>query len=228
MAFWGSKWNLHTVCWGAVGCEWGTTSVYFGITYICFIPSKLPVFAVEPQYRLFCQKYHLKDTYKIFKKIYISLKFEWGLKDQYWLSCERLPFEFFWLPVWWPLWNYLCKHADDHSVTTEACSSPHLTCQGLCAMTAWKLNRAICAVDWQNVKKFMYSCTHLLKYVVSEPSARVLWQQISSKGFIPKVLHQIFSNLICFFLLTAPLTTDLSNQTECHWGSDFVIAGGTR
>ena len=50
--YWGSKWNLHTVCWSAVGCEWGTTSVYFGITYVCFIPSRLPVFAVEPQYLL--------------------------------------------------------------------------------------------------------------------------------------------------------------------------------
>ena len=50
--YWGSKWNLHTVCWSAVGCEWGTASVYFGITYVCFIPSKLPVFAVEPQYLL--------------------------------------------------------------------------------------------------------------------------------------------------------------------------------
>ena len=48
--YWGSKWNLHTVCWSAVGCEWGTTSVYFGITYVCFIPSRRPVFAVEPQY----------------------------------------------------------------------------------------------------------------------------------------------------------------------------------
>ena len=48
--YWGSKWNLHTVCWSVVGCEWGTTSVYFGITYVCFIPSRLPVFAVEPQY----------------------------------------------------------------------------------------------------------------------------------------------------------------------------------
>ena len=47
----GSKWNLHTVCWGAVDCEWGTTSVYFGITYVCFIPSRIPVFAVEPRYR---------------------------------------------------------------------------------------------------------------------------------------------------------------------------------
>ena len=50
--YWGSNWNLHTVCWNAVGCEWGTTSVYFGITYVCFIPSRLPVFAVEPQYLL--------------------------------------------------------------------------------------------------------------------------------------------------------------------------------
>ena len=47
--YWGSKWNLHTDCWSAVGCEWGTTSVYFGITYVCFIPIRLPVFAVEPQ-----------------------------------------------------------------------------------------------------------------------------------------------------------------------------------
>ena len=47
--YWGSKWNLDTVCWSAVGCEWCTTSVYFGITYVCFIPSRLPVFTVEPQ-----------------------------------------------------------------------------------------------------------------------------------------------------------------------------------
>ena len=52
IGYWGSKWNLHTVCWSAVGCEWGTTSIYFGITYVCFIPSRLPVFAVEPQYLL--------------------------------------------------------------------------------------------------------------------------------------------------------------------------------
>ena len=81
--YWGSKWNLHTICWSAVGCEWGPTSVYFGISYVCFVPSRLPVFAVEPQYLLqdfyFCQKYHLKDTYKIFKKFHVGLKFEWGL-----------------------------------------------------------------------------------------------------------------------------------------------------
>ena len=50
--YWGSKWNLYTVCWSAVGYEWGTTSVYFGITYVCFIPTRLLVFAVELQYLL--------------------------------------------------------------------------------------------------------------------------------------------------------------------------------
>ena len=61
--YWGSKWNLHTVCWGEVDCERGTTSVYFGITYVCFIPSRLHVFAVEPQYQhryfLFSNKKHI-------------------------------------------------------------------------------------------------------------------------------------------------------------------------
>ena len=41
--YWGSKWNFHTVCWDAVGCELGTTSVYFWITYVFFIPSRLTV-----------------------------------------------------------------------------------------------------------------------------------------------------------------------------------------
>ena len=45
--YWGSKWNLHTVCWSAVSCEWGTTSVYFGIIYVCFIPSELTVYALS-------------------------------------------------------------------------------------------------------------------------------------------------------------------------------------
>ena len=47
----GSKWIFHTVCWDAVGCECGTTSVYFRITHVCFIPSTRPVTAVEPQYQ---------------------------------------------------------------------------------------------------------------------------------------------------------------------------------
>ena len=81
--YWGSKWNLHTVCWDAVGCEWGTTFVYVRITRVCYIPSRLPVFAVEPQYRhqdfLILSKLLLKDTYKMFKKFYVGIKFKWGL-----------------------------------------------------------------------------------------------------------------------------------------------------
>ena len=43
----------------------------------------------------FCQKYHLNYIYKIFKTFHVGLKFEWGLQDQYWFNCERLPFEVF-------------------------------------------------------------------------------------------------------------------------------------
>ena len=78
--YWGSKWIFHTVCWGAVGCDWGVTFVYFGITYVCFIPSRLPVFAVEPKWQhelfYFCPNYHLKDTHRIFKKNHVGLKLE--------------------------------------------------------------------------------------------------------------------------------------------------------
>ena len=82
--YWGSKWNLHTVCWSAIGCEWGTTSVYFGITnmfalslveFLSLLLSPSTYFKIF----YFCQKYHLKDTYKIFKKFHVGLKFEWGL-----------------------------------------------------------------------------------------------------------------------------------------------------
>ena len=40
-----------TVCWGVVGCDWGTTCVYFGIIHVCLILSRLPVYTVEPQYQ---------------------------------------------------------------------------------------------------------------------------------------------------------------------------------
>ena len=149
--YWGSKWNLHTVCWSAVGCEWGTTSVYFGITYVCFIPSRLPVFAVKPQYLLqyffyLCQKYHLNYTYKIFKKCHVGLKFEWGLQDQYWLSFERLPFEIF--------FSCLCEGLPGIAyanmlVTTQwpLKRAAHLTSLvWVCVLwLPWKLNGAICA-----------------------------------------------------------------------------------
>ena len=80
--YWGSKWNLHTDCLSAVGCEWGTTSVYFGITYVCFIPSRLAVFADKPQFLL--QDFVLSivsfegHTQKL-QEFHVGLKFEWSL-----------------------------------------------------------------------------------------------------------------------------------------------------
>ena len=42
MLYWRSRYIFHTVWWDEVGCEWGTPSVYFGITVfesIDFFPS---------------------------------------------------------------------------------------------------------------------------------------------------------------------------------------------
>ena len=134
--YWRSKWNLHSVCWGAVGCDWGTTSVYFGSTYVCVIPSRLPVFAVEPQYRhqdffLFLSKVsfegHIQNLQNNSCWFKIWMGFVGPILIKLWTSSIWC---FLYLPVWWPLGGYLCKHAGDHSVTTEACSSPHLTCLG--------------------------------------------------------------------------------------------------
>ena len=93
--YWGSKWNLHTICWNAVGCEWGTTSVYFGITYVCFVPSRLPVFAVEPQYLLqdflFLSKVsfegHIQNLQKISCWFKIWMRFVGPILIKLWTSC---------------------------------------------------------------------------------------------------------------------------------------------
>ena len=150
--YWGSKWNLHTDCWSAVGCEWCTTSVYFGITYVCFIPSRLPVFAVEPQYLLpdflFLSKVpfegHIQNLQKISCWYKIWMEFVGPILIKLWTSSI---WSFLWLPLWWTLGNCLYKHAGHHSVTTGACRPPHLTCLGLCSMAAWKLTEPICAMS---------------------------------------------------------------------------------
>ena len=93
--YWGSKWNLHTVYWSAVGCEWSTTSVYFGITYVCFVPSRLPVFAVEPQYLLqdflFLSKVsfegHIQNLQKISWWFKIWMRFVRPILIKLWTSC---------------------------------------------------------------------------------------------------------------------------------------------
>ena len=48
MLYWGSQCNFQTVSWKSVDCEWGTASVYFGITYVSFFPVIHPVFVVVP------------------------------------------------------------------------------------------------------------------------------------------------------------------------------------
>ena len=93
--YWGSQRNLHTVCWSAVGCEWGTTSVYFGITYVCLIPSRLPVFAVEPQYLLqdflFLSKVsfegHIQNLQKISCWFKTWMRFVGPILIKLWTSC---------------------------------------------------------------------------------------------------------------------------------------------
>ena len=62
--YWGSKWNLHTVCWDTVGSEWSTTSVYLGITYVfSLVDFRSLLLSPSTDFKIFhfCQKYHLKD-----------------------------------------------------------------------------------------------------------------------------------------------------------------------
>ena len=91
MLFWRPRWNFHTVCWGPVCCEWGTTSVYFRITCVCFISKILLVFAMGPK-----NQYHFYLCQKAFewnKKIF-PCRFRTGM-DKYWWSLKLLPFEVF-------------------------------------------------------------------------------------------------------------------------------------
>ena len=82
MLYWGSKWIFQTVCWDVVGCDWGTTAIYFGITYVCFIHGRLSVFVVVPkfQHRLFL---FLSKVEQILSKLKTS--FIW--------CCLLLPFD---------------------------------------------------------------------------------------------------------------------------------------
>ena len=41
MLYSGSKWIFHTICRGAVGCDWGTASVYSGSSSVCLFPENV-------------------------------------------------------------------------------------------------------------------------------------------------------------------------------------------
>ena len=150
ICYWGSKWNLRTVCWSAVGCEWGTTSVYFGITYVCFIPGRLYVFAVELQYLLqyflFLSKVsfelHIQNLQKISCWFTVWMEFVGPI-----LSCERLPLQVF--------FSCLCEGLPGIAyanmlVTTQwpLKRAAHLTSLvWVCVLwLPWKLNGATCAM----------------------------------------------------------------------------------
>ena len=76
VVYWRSRCNLHIVCWGKVGCEWGTIRVYFGVTCVCFIPRIVPVL---PQ--------GLRPTSIFF--IYVKISFE-----EHKQNLKKKPFRF--------------------------------------------------------------------------------------------------------------------------------------
>ena len=92
--------NFHTVCWDAVGCEWGATSIYFGITYVCFISIRIPVLTLGPQYQhcifLFLSKVPFEGYTQSLKNIHVGCRFKtWmGFVGQI-SNWELLPFEVF-------------------------------------------------------------------------------------------------------------------------------------
>ena len=154
----GSRWILITACLGAVGCEWGTTPVYFGVIYVCFVPRILPVFVVGPKYQhpffLFMSRISFEGHKQILQKIPCRFKTWMGLVGQILIKLKtsfirgflQLPFEaLLGQTCWWPL--------SDHW-------SVHLTCPGLCGMEVWKLIGPICAMhDYINLcTPITYTC----------------------------------------------------------------------
>ena len=83
LLYWGSKWNLHTVCWDAVGCERGQTLFTLGLLMFALSQAEFLSLLWSPRptsrFFYFRLKYHLKDIHKIFKKNNVGLKFEWDL-----------------------------------------------------------------------------------------------------------------------------------------------------
>ena len=166
MLYWGSRWTFHTVCWGAVGCEWGATFVYFGIIYVCFIPIILHVFDMGPQYQHWffysCQKYHLKDKRKIFKNIPCWYKTWMGVVTQILIKLETSSiWGFPQLSLWCRLRSNLRKHSGVHPVTSEACTSlsgrhsgTTEACEDQCGMDVWKFIGAVWAIHrpWMGLR----------------------------------------------------------------------------
>ena len=102
------------------GCLWMEDYISLLWDYLCLF---YPWVVSQHQHQFFfCRKYHLIDTNTIFKNPY---------RFETWMGCRTkigwellLSLDVF---FWCPLGSYLCKHAGGYLVTTEACTTPHLT-----------------------------------------------------------------------------------------------------
>ena len=105
-------------------CEWGTTSVYFGITYVCFVPRILNVFATI-RIIFYLPKNIIWRTQTKYSKSSCRLITWMGFVWQILIKLETYLIRgFLQLPLWCPLGNNLSKHTGSHLVTTER--TPHL------------------------------------------------------------------------------------------------------
>ena len=135
MVYCSSRCDFHTVCWDVVGCGWGTTSVNFAITCVCFIPRILPLFAVGLQYQhrffLFTSKisFEAHTCKQNFEKNPRRFKTWMGFAGQILIKLETSVIRgFLQLPLWCPLGSSFCKHGGGQSVTTGACTSLARVC----------------------------------------------------------------------------------------------------
>ena len=109
----------------------GTTSIYFGITYVCFIPRILRVFvmALKYQHRFFNVKISFEWQKQNLQKIPCWFTIWIGFVEQILIKLETsFICGFPQLLLWCPLGSYICKHGGGHSVSSEACTSFAAAC----------------------------------------------------------------------------------------------------
>ena len=112
-------------------CEWGTSSVSFGITYACFIPRILPFFAMGLwyQHRFFMFRISFEGHKQSLWRNPRSFKSWLGFAEQIQIKLGTSFIQgFLQLPFWCPLGSNLCKQNGGQSVTTEACTSLARVC----------------------------------------------------------------------------------------------------
>ena len=159
--YWGSRRIFHTVCWCATGCEWGTTFVNFGITYVCFDPIILPLLAMGPSTNIYyfclCQKCHLKDKSKIFENFHVGLM---GFVEQLLVKLEMSS-----------IWGFL---------QLSLCCPLAVTYANMLVATLWPLRHAphlqscvwyrVLEAPWSHLRYAKIFCIRYLDAFLSETS----------------------------------------------------------